>query len=183
MTNRIFALSAALALGAGAAFAADDRSVVPDAYTGLWYEIARTPAPFQEQCVGGSTAFYEPMNDDSVRVINRCDLPDGQVARVEGVAEEVGEEFRRFEVRIGVSPDDDQVNYVVEAVGPVEDGRHAWAAVSDGDGGIGWILAARPDLGDDAMDEARAALEAAGVDTAQLQQTPQPPENYDPEDS
>jgi apolipoprotein D and lipocalin family protein len=173
--------AAALALGPGAALAADDRTVDPAAYTGLWYEIARTPTPYQEQCEGGVTALYELIAGDEVRVVNRCDTAGGEVSRVEGTAEEVGDGFRRFEVQIGPSPDDDRVNYVVEAVGPVEDGRHAWAAVSDGDGGTGWILAARPELDDAARDEARAALEDAGVDVGQLQDTSQPPENYDPD--
>ena len=181
MLGRLTALSATLALGAGAALA-EDRTVEPEAYAGLWYEIARTPTPFQIQCEGGVTALYELIDDDTVRVLNRCDVAGGEASSVEGTAEEVGSDFRRFDVAFGPSPDDDRVNYVVEAVGPVEDERHAWAAVSDGDGGTGWILAPRPDLDADARDDARAALEEAGVDVGALQDTPQPPENYDPED-
>ena len=50
--------SAAVALASGAAAqgAGDTVDVDPEAYEGLWYEIARTPAPFQAQCEGGVTA-------------------------------------------------------------------------------------------------------------------------------
>jgi hypothetical protein len=40
-------------------------------------KVARTPAPFQEQCVGGVTAFYELIDDETIRVLNRRDVPGG----------------------------------------------------------------------------------------------------------
>ena len=45
----------------------------PQAYAGIWYEIARTPAPFQEMCAGGVTATYELVGAGTVKVTNRCD--------------------------------------------------------------------------------------------------------------
>jgi apolipoprotein D and lipocalin family protein len=164
MISKIAAASCIAALLSAPAWAqATQGQIDPQAYAGLWYEIERTPAPFQEQCEGGVTALYEQIDAQTVRVLNRCDLPGEDVSSVEGLAEEVGDNFRRFEVSFDGAPEGEEANYVVEAVGPVEDGRYAWAAVSDGDGGIGWILAPLPELAEDMRREARAALEKAAA--------------------
>jgi apolipoprotein D and lipocalin family protein len=183
--RRTFAAAAAatLALAAGGPAQAADESIEvdPEAYTGLWYEIARTPAPLQAQCEGGVSAFYEAIDDDTIRVLNRCDLAGGGVDRVEGTAEAVGGDLGRLSVDFPGSPDDAGVDYRVEALGPIEDGAYAWTVVTGGDREIGWILARGPDLDEDLRAEAEAALEAAGIDLAALDDTAQPPQNYDPE--
>ena len=61
----------------------------PQAYAGIWYEIARTPAPFQEMCAGGVTATYELVGAGTVKVTNRCDGEDGQPQGITGEAEVV----------------------------------------------------------------------------------------------
>jgi apolipoprotein D and lipocalin family protein len=152
--------------------------VDPAAYAGLWYEIARSPAPFQRMCAGGATALYEPLDAETLRVVNRCDLADGQVARVEGTARALNERCNALEVDFPQSPDEG-VNYLVEGLGPLEDGRYQWAAVRSPDG-YAWILARTPDLPEAERQEAEEALAGAGFDTGLLQPTDQPPDNYDP---
>lgn len=156
-----------------------DEAVDPQAYAGLWFEIARTPAPFQAACDGGVTAFYEIANDE-IRVVNRCDLPDGTVQMVEGVAEPVDESFRELSVDFPASPETPGVDYRIEALGPMTEGQYEWAAVSS-PGEIGWILSRTPDIRDEALVLARRALEEAGVDARALLPTAQPPEHYDPQ--
>lgn len=41
------------------------------AFSGLWYEIARTPNPYQKECVG-STVEYALQPDNTYKVHNRC---------------------------------------------------------------------------------------------------------------
>lgn len=55
-------------------------------YQGLWYEIARLPNEFQDQCAGNVTAEYTLMDNGRIRVVNRCLLADGEVDEAEGVA-------------------------------------------------------------------------------------------------
>ncbi len=185
--RRTILLAAALAAGVAHTAAQETGStgageaIDPQAYAGLWYEIARTPAPFQDRCDGGVTASYELNDDGTVGVTNRCDLPDGTVNSVEGTAEVVGDGFRRLNVDFPESPDEAGANYVVEAVGPIEDGRYAWAVVRGPGEGYGWILARSPDLSGEARDEAEAAMQESGLDTARLTDTPQPRQNYEPE--
>jgi apolipoprotein D and lipocalin family protein len=157
--------------------------VDPQAYEGLWYEVARTPVPFQEQCAGGVTALYEIIDETSLRVVNRCDLGNGEVASIEGTAQVLNERFNALEVDFPATPSEPGVNYLIEAVGPIENGRYAWAAVRSPDDDHGWILARSSELDEDARREAEQALEAADLDITRLTPTDQPPQAYDPEQS
>ncbi len=156
-------------------------AIEPEAYAGLWYEIARTPAPFQDQCDGGVTASYVIEDDGAIGVVNRCDLPDGTVNSVEGTAETVGDGFRRLKVDFPQSPEEEGANYVIEAVGPKEGDQYAWAVVRGPGEGFGWILARSPDVSEEVRAEAEAAMQAAGLDPARLSDTAQPPQNYEAE--
>ncbi|MEJ2548115.1 MAG: lipocalin family protein, partial [Gemmatimonadota bacterium] len=55
-------------------------------YAGSWYEIARIPNRFQDDCVGAATATYELRDDGRIDVINRCLDEDGKVDDIEGIA-------------------------------------------------------------------------------------------------
>jgi apolipoprotein D and lipocalin family protein len=170
------------ATSASAQEAVQDTSVEvdPQAYQGLWYEIARTPAPFQERCVGGVTAEYEIIDPETVRVLNRCDLPGGDVDSIEGTARVLNENFNALEVDFPGGPPQQGANYLIEAVGPIEGDQYSWAAVRSPDDDLGWILARTPELEQQARQEAEQALEQAGLNPERLQATEQPPQNYDP---
>lgn len=174
----------AAVLAASPAFAQDasKEPVDPQAYSGLWYEIARTPAPFEQKCDGGVTALYEVTDGGKVAVTNRCDLPGGEVSSVEGMAEPVGDGFRRLNVDFPKGPDEEGANYVIEAVGPKDGGKYQWAAVRGSGEGIGWILSRKPQIANEVRAEAEQALQAAGIDSQQLNDTPQPPQNYEPQE-
>lgn len=60
-------------------------------YSGLWYEIARLPNRFQDQCAGNVTAEYQPREDGNINVINRCLTHDGQQDEATGLARRVDE--------------------------------------------------------------------------------------------
>jgi apolipoprotein D and lipocalin family protein len=157
--------------------------VDPKAYTGLWYEIARTPAPFQERCNGGVTAYYHVIDDETLSVLNRCDLPDGDVERIKGTATVLNARFNAFNVNFPESPPEEGANYLIHAVGPVEDGTYAWAAIRGPGEGYGWILARDPELENEAFDAARQALIDTGINPDRLQMTEQPPDRYDPDEN
>lgn len=71
-------------------------------------------------------------------------------------------------------------NYLIEAVGPVDGGRYAWAVVSGNDDQTGWILARKPELDKQQRDAAEAAARDAGFDPDAMKQTQQPPDSYNP---
>ncbi len=59
-------------------------------YAGLWYEVARLPTPFEANCAGQPTAFYEPVvapeGVPTLRVVNRCLSRSGHPRQARGVA-------------------------------------------------------------------------------------------------
>ena len=153
----------------------------PQSYTGVWYEIARTPTPYQEDCEGGVTATYNLIDDATVEVINRCDRASGDEQGVVGEAEVVDGNFNTFSVEFGDESGAPGVNYVVAAVGDEAEGEYPWSAVYSPDGNTGWILAREPDLSEEERQEAENALSEMGVDLSELSNTSQPPETYDPQ--
>lgn len=167
----------ALAQDAGTTAATE---IDPQAYIGTWYEIARTPAPFQEMCAGGVTATYELVDDETVKVTNRCDGKDGQPQGITGEAEVVNSNFNTLDVEFSVGEESQGVNYVVAAAGDIEDGKYQWAAVQSPEGPIGWILAREPQIDAETRSQAEAALTEAGIDVSQLTDTAQPPQSYQP---
>ena len=46
-------------------------------YAGLWYEIAKIPNSFQDQCAYGTTAEYKIDEDGDIVVTNKCYDEDG----------------------------------------------------------------------------------------------------------
>lgn len=57
-----------------------------DKYLGVWYEIARKPMSFQNQCDNNVTATYTFNENGNVLVDNRCTMKDGQQSHAIGEA-------------------------------------------------------------------------------------------------
>lgn len=55
-------------------------------YAGLWYEIARLPNEFQDQCAGEVAAEYTLLENGRIRVVNRCRTAGGEFDQAEGRA-------------------------------------------------------------------------------------------------
>ena len=55
-------------------------------YVGLWYEIAKIPNSFQDQCVKGTTAKYVLNEDGEIDVINSCIDEDNEKDVANGLA-------------------------------------------------------------------------------------------------
>ena len=55
-------------------------------YSGVWYEIARLPNPFQEKCAHSVVVHYSVRDDSRLDVVNECVEADGRPSRAAGVA-------------------------------------------------------------------------------------------------
>ncbi len=55
-------------------------------YQGRWFEIARLPNRFQDDCVSDTRAHYSLREDGRVDVVNRCRTDDGSVDQASGIA-------------------------------------------------------------------------------------------------
>ena len=129
-------------------------------YAGLWYEYARLPNDFQDQCVADVTAEYTLRKDGRIDVVNRCATSEGEdVAR--GVARVVDAETNaELEVSF-VSVLGLQLfwsDYWVLGLGD----DYEWAVVGQPDREYGWLLVRDPEVSDATRDEMFFVLESNG---------------------
>ncbi len=139
-------------------------------YAGVWYEIARFPAPFQRDCTG-TTAEYTLQDDGTVRVVNRCRSGslDGPERTIEGTAR----------VLDPLEP----AKLGVRFFGPFEapywiillDDEYQWAVVSEPTRTFLWILSRTPAIDDALLNELYVELVDLGFDPGRLESTPQRP--------
>jgi apolipoprotein D and lipocalin family protein len=142
-------------------------------YAGRWYEIARLPNRFQEQCAGDVAANYTLRPDGRVAVVNECRRRDGQTTRAEGVARLADEQGPASRLKVRFAPAWLSFlpfvwgDYWILELDP--DYRHA--LVGDPSRKYLWILSRSPAL-DAATYESLAALaDRLGFDTPRLVRT------------
>lgn len=140
-------------------------------YTGRWYEIARLPNRFQEDCVGEVTADYQLLEAGRLRVVNQCSRADGRQMRAEGVARPVDDAGAKLEVRFAPALFSFLPfvwgDYWILELAP----DYSYALVGSPDRAQLWILSRTPSLNRGVYQRLvnRAALE--GYDVARLRQT------------
>ena len=132
-------------------------------YAGTWYEIAKIPNRFQEQCVRGTTAEYSLREDGRITVLNSCFKEDGGRDEAEGVAKiEDSVTNARLKVSfvsfLGWRPF--WGDYWVIGL----DADYGWAIVGTPDRKYGWILARTPTLDVGVLETVFAILEKNGYD-------------------
>lgn len=146
---------------------APDTAVTPVAavdlerYLGLWYEVAKIPNRFQDDCARGTTAEYTRREDGRIDVRNRCVTADGKVNEAGGVAEVVeGSGNARLRVSfvsfLGWRPF--WGDYWIVGLDP----EYRWAAVGTPSRKYGWILARSPEVDGPTLDTIYAILERNG---------------------
>jgi len=166
-----------LLLGPGARARAQDpprtvESVDLGRYVGRWYELARFPNSFQNQCVSDVTATYETRSDGRIDVINRCRTAAGEMDQAVGVAR-VEDQQSRAKLKVRFAPAYLSFlpfvwgDYWVLALDPA----YRWAVVGTPDREFLWILSRDPDLAEDQYAAALAAARAQGFDVSRVMRT------------
>ena len=143
-----------------------------DRYSGLWYEIAKIPNRFQDQCVSDTTAEYALREDGRIDVVNRCITVAGDPDEAQGVARIVDADTQaRLEVSF-VSLFGWYLfwgDYWV--LGLAED--YAYSVVGHPERRYGWILSRTPTLDDEKLQHVRNLLSEQGYDPEDFEVTPQ----------
>lgn len=141
-----------------------------DRYLGKWYEIARFPNRFEENCEA-VTAEYARRDDGLISVTNICrkGAPDGEVEVAEGRARIVDEETNaKLEVSFfGPFWGDYWI------IGLAED--YSLALVGEPSGRYLWILARTPEISEATRADTLNDLKAMGYNTDALYFPMQPP--------
>ena len=137
-------------------------------YLGRWYEIARYPNWFQEDCYA-VTADYELTKSGSVKVTNRCREGglNGKIREAVGLAD-VADENTNAKLRVtfywpfyG--------KYWIIALGD----NYEYAVVSEPKRQYLWILSRKPTLNPSRYNQLTEALRNQGFDISFLISTPQ----------
>ena len=121
-------------------------------YVGLWYEIAKIPNSFQDQCIKGTTAKYILKEDGEIAVINSCIDKDGKVDDADGVARIVDKKTNaKLEVSfvsfLGWRPF--WGDYWIIGL----DENYQWAVIGTPNRKYGWVLSRTPKLDAETMDK------------------------------
>jgi apolipoprotein D and lipocalin family protein len=143
-------------------------------YAGKWYEVARFPNRFQDQCVGDVAATYMRRPDGRIDVLNECRAQDGSTDTAKGVARIVDEQSNaRLKVRFAPA----FLSFLPFVwgdywiIGLADD--YSWATVGSPDRKYLWILSRTPRLDADGLTAARARAAANGFEIDRLVATPQ----------
>ncbi|MBZ0200006.1 MAG: lipocalin family protein [Ignavibacteriaceae bacterium] len=132
-------------------------------YLGLWYEIARIPNSFQDDCVNGTTAKYSLMNNGDIKVINSCMEADGGLNIAEGVARVVDKKTNsKLEVSF-VSLFGWHLFWGDYWIIGLDD-NYKWAVIGHPKRKYGWILSRTPKLDETTMTAINKILFANGYD-------------------
>jgi apolipoprotein D and lipocalin family protein len=142
-------------------------------YQGTWYEIARLPNRFQEDC-SRATAEYGLREDGKLSVLNTCYREDGKVRAIRGSAQPVDATNARLVVRF-----DSlffklfswlrliKANYWIIELDP--DYRHV--VVGTPNRKYLWVLSREPEMEESLYRELRERVEAQGFDVERLHRT------------
>ena len=144
-------------------------------YAGRWYEIARLPNSFQDQCAGDVVATYTLRSDGRVTVLNECRRPDGGTARAEGVARRADEKGPASRLKVRFAPA--FLSFLPFVWGDywiVElDRDYRYAIVGDPSRKYLWILSRSRVMDAATYDSLSATAGRLGFDVARLVRTPQ----------
>lgn len=121
-------------------------------YAGLWYEIAKIPNSFQDQCAYGTTAEYKLLEDGEIQVINKCYTQDGEADVAEGLAKVVDKQTNsKLEISffsiLGFRPF--WGDYWIIGL----DNNYQWVVVGTPSRKYGWILSRTPTLPEDTVQQ------------------------------
>lgn len=143
-------------------------------YMGTWFEIAKYPNRFQKQCVANTSAEYSLQKDGTVKVINRCQLSNGEMEEVVGQARQIGGlTSPRLEVRFAPA----WLSWLPMVWGDYWiidlDPEYQLVAVSEPKREFLWVLSRTQQVNPNKYDALRQRLNAKGFDLNRLELSPQ----------
>jgi apolipoprotein D and lipocalin family protein len=153
--------------------------VVPDVnlerYAGTWYEIARLPNRFQNQCVGDVTATYELRSDGKITVTNRCRLEDGTFDQAQGIARPAAENGPDGKLKVRFAPA--LLSFLPWVWGDYWimelAADYSYVVIGEPSRKYFWILARTPTLNEEVVNGIITRATANGYDLSQLIYTKQ----------
>jgi apolipoprotein D and lipocalin family protein len=149
-------------------------SVDLNRYSGKWYEIARYPNRFQEQCVENTTATYTIKEAGKLEVLNQCVKKGGELNAAKGAAKIV-DKSSNAKLKVRFAPSFLSVfGFVWGDYWVIDLGRdYEYSVVGDPGRKYLWILSREPSINESAYREIIRRVEEQGFDPSKLIKTPQ----------
>lgn len=143
-------------------------------YKGEWYEIAKYPNRFQNQCVANTTATYTLKENGRIEVLNECLKKDGTTASAKGEAK-IGDKKNNAKLKVRFAPGFTSfvpfvwANYWVVELAP----DYSYAVIGEPKRNYFWILSRTPTMDDTKFREILGRAEQMGFDPRRVEKTPQ----------
>jgi apolipoprotein D and lipocalin family protein len=143
-------------------------------YAGTWYEIARLPNRFQDQCAGDVSALYTLRPDGRIDVTNRCRSKAGVVTEAHGIARVAGNDPSNAKLKVRFAPAYLSFlpmvwgDYWIIGLSP----DYHWVLVGEPSRKYLWILARTPEVHPSTLEQAREIARVNGYDLGPLVTTP-----------
>jgi apolipoprotein D and lipocalin family protein len=142
-------------------------------YSGTWYEIARLPNKFQNECIGNVTATYTLLDNGEIKVVNRCRKSNGEITEAEGRARRASDEEPNSKLKVRFAPAFLSFlpfvwgdYWILELAGD-----YSHAVVGEPDRKYLWVLARSPKMDDDILAGVLDRVKQQGYDVRALIRT------------
>jgi apolipoprotein D and lipocalin family protein len=142
-------------------------------YAGRWYEAARIPNKFQNQCAGDVVVHYALRNDGRIDLVNRCRTSAGKVDEARGLARKAGDGSSSAKLEVRFAPAILSFlrsvwgNYWIIGLGP----EYTWAVVGTPNREYLWILSRTPEMSATSYERALEIAKGNGFDVARVVKT------------
>jgi len=142
-------------------------------YAGTWYEIARLPNKYQNDCMSDVSATYSLLGDGSVKVVNRCLKEHGEVSEAEGRARPASSHGPNTKLEVRFAP-------AILSFLPLVWGDYwiidlasdySYAVVGEPDRKYLWVLARSKEMDEATLNEILAAAKNQGYDLTTMIRT------------
>ena len=142
-------------------------------YSGTWYEIARLPNRFQEQCAGDVTATYTLLDNREIRVVNRCRKESGEFDEAEGRARLASDDGPNTKLKVRFAPAFLSFlpfvwgDYWIIELAP----DYSYAVIGEPSRKYLWILSRKPSIEESTLQDILTRVKQKGYDLNGLVRT------------
>lgn len=142
-------------------------------YAGRWYEAARLPNRFQDQCAGDVVVHYALRTDGRIDVVNRCRTSAGKVDEARGIGRKAGDQQSSARLEVRFAPailsflSSVWGDYWIIGLGP----EYTWAVVGTPSREYLWILSRTPEMSATSYERALEIARGNGFDVTRVVKT------------
>lgn len=151
------------------------RSLNLPRYMGTWYEVAKYPNRFQQNCIRDTMATYRLLPQGTVEVRNQCTRADGTLDQVIGEARRSGSEPDSPKLEVRFAPA--WLSFIPWVWGDYWvldlDPDYQLAAISEPSQTYLWILSRTPQVDAGSYQALLHRLAAQGIDIQRLERSAQ----------